>query len=544
MKKALCPLAFLTLVSMIPAPAMVSVAAEEESPLIERTDVLDDLLSLDGFNPSAKRNDFESIYLAEYQYSSTSSADFGLYFYCYTPSNWNYELTGHGNVTAGENTVNCTFTEVGKNRGFRKFRIEEASELYYVANQREYKIESILFDLEIFYERLQININAHYGPFNVNGLYTYSSVDDVLTLHMEQENTLNLQVEGTFWMGSDYIVARNVLFSSFFSIPSDYIQNYGELSSIEFNYNLVDTEYLYHLKDGFTGNMSCNDMMLLNDKTVPFKNKSWYSEHKNDIFGADKGFTQSINDLRQSAIFRSPNFNDEVPAGEIEERINWYPELIADCHPIHSVLDAGTFDLTSVHDLSNLNDFENTLLGLFTNYNLEPDETVENIDYFKQVSLSDTSLKSNDFADKYLCQSTDSKYFESETKKAYEDNRIPYFFRFCKSGYVSQTIYSTSKPVIRDPVGYWFYMHYVQGFEILEMSFTKDSIKTAIPICSNKIDIVPNAPAPTLRESTFDTVLKIVIAIIMIVLLLFVIFKIIIPLIKWLIGNNKKKKGN
>ena len=282
------------LISML--SSTVSVLAEnKEKYLFDKTDVMSDLSSIDGFDVSLYPQDItgltspEIITLNEWAYGYTNTDDFALYIYFYNPQRLHIDVDNLSNRVqlatqykslATQAKPDSIITSDSIPSGYETFALEycnDYNELYYkfriidhislwdgktIAErvnsvERRYDISSVILALE----------DGSVKDFNVGGSYTFkgyakglgpvSNAESTLvqTKNKPQE-TIQLEVHPTLYRtpfvssaGANHQTDIN---SVYFSVPEKYFTQYGNLQKIKAEWFEYKTQpiIIHDWKDG------------------------------------------------------------------------------------------------------------------------------------------------------------------------------------------------------------------------------------------------------------------------------------------------------
>lgn len=248
-----------------------SVYAEATS--IETSDPLDDLdgaviggetFSIENY-PWNLNSQPQMIYFAEYGYSyyANTDDDYALYIYVYNPSDLEFNDSVYNKITIGFGTKNVTYnkyalelltcsTAVGYEGLFYKFKVSLSdsqkntalslltpSGRVYTIVSMELSVGGVITDYVVGYDTdtQQGSIYTYTGY--ASGYGHESATESTLACTVEGfSRYLSLDVEQTVYrpQGDYYLGEQSQLNSCWFTIPTEYIEEYGELSKIKYEW--------------------------------------------------------------------------------------------------------------------------------------------------------------------------------------------------------------------------------------------------------------------------------------------------------------------
>ena len=366
------------------ATSSISYANEIDDPnssdTIYTSNVLDDLNKDSSFDALDYNGlEFGFIRTYEFAYSPTSSTYFNLISYFYINPNDVYSPTN----TSGKYSYDTLYLQMSLNGGeFFKFDLRLLSydsgyfkvslkdpESMYISSLkvRSYSISGLT---------IKTNENAdktsNEKEFTVATKYTYSgyavamngnSVSS-LTCNEEATTVIDFHPQVGAWLSESSGGIRTVVYYSYFNIPSNISDVYGELYEIHYDYKLVQLKtmyalpedlYDYYLTDGDTTNYLIYlryQHSSTDTKSVVFPSSVSDGEWQWDSVAGWEDIRANKN-----LVFFTENDLDEISHSEIEARYASEGDNI--------VLNSQDFDVTTKNEnnkiyirQNNLNDFE------------------------------------------------------------------------------------------------------------------------------------------------------------------------------------------
>lgn len=193
-------------------------------------------------------------------------------------------------------------------------------------------------------------------------------------------------------------------------------------------------------------------------------------------------------------------------------------------------------------------------------------ETSYNISAIQKVTGDDVAFYSSPdvFCDTFYIADSDYEEFCNYLKAAESEDSTVYLFRYYQSEYVSNEATEYKRIVKSDlfqgnlgsyeaiDTNAYFAQTWVQlGFDIIDLTFTKNDASTIVPVVMTPMDIAPGVEPPAHTVSEGDDgglewwqILLGVIAFIIIIAFLYRLLPVIIYLILWLISGGLKMVGS
>lgn len=253
---------FLVLLSLLTVVNVPVQAKADSGNAFDKTNVLDDLRSSEGFNilkyPFAESKDIQIINFVEYCYSFRANMrnNYGLYIYIYNPKGLNLD-TGNANFIQ----MAVSYDENGNPREFEKFGLKYLSK----AEESNYKnlfYKFKVIDREIngttFFDRVNSNERRYdvsgielltYGSnlateYNVAGSFRFTGyakgygsdedAESTLNCEVKELETITLSTHSTYYRTGEYAKDhRHDLTSVYFSVPNRFFETYGALQKIK-----------------------------------------------------------------------------------------------------------------------------------------------------------------------------------------------------------------------------------------------------------------------------------------------------------------------
>lgn len=556
---------FLFLVAAVPLSASAGVTDAGEN--IATSDVLTDLERF-GIDITQYQKDLDAkhcrmLNFLEYGYSyHTVASDYGLYVYMWNP-------TGKVIQTDGKNYIQMQLLDSKGNsiKGFSKYPLEYVSHstnegyehLFYKfrvgsINGFQSTLEKAMRRYDISGVELHFNGNTNATESGVSAIYSFTgymsyrgadtSVRNTLTQHVTDRITQELELHGTTWKtstsdkGVDYAYE---VFSVYFSVPNDIIEDYGdkndatkglvevdgEFSEYKVNGIVTDSTNAYNLVYGDLGKNYKN-----NDVGFKFVTRELTSAGGSGGIGVRYNFNgvsgyfglEAMNAAH--SVYYSDRFKDEtlLSQNEFLDAFNDLREELGLFYSYSKVDDGRTTGKQSytIKDTDNWGEsiasYADTSRGKFWEWiSGRGNLFEESKDYgsIKAIEVVTSDKVSDVLKDEYIAEtlfidqndvSNLRSFVISETLK----NNTVYLMRFAVCDYYCSPIVFMEKDALIDTIEgehYFFEKTIFLDFDILTFTWENEyEQRTIIPVVTSPIDIIGSVTKPT--EPGFSGVIK------------------------------------
>lgn len=596
------------------APAVYAASNDDLS--FDETYVMDDL---EGMTINGKAFDIADygfdesrntgvVLFTEYCYSfyANKQSNYGLYVYVWNPQGLQFDLDSPNNkiefgtdpdYTEHYTKYSLDFLSVCEESNyeglFYKFKV------YMTDSQRTALLNS-LDSSERFYHVSGIELvtagDTNATDWAINLEYRFSgysagygsndAVESTLVCNTEQGEVLTLDVYPTVYhtgvSNGDNIYSEDLLYSVYFSVPNDIIEEYGELTAVHATwlnamlvpalvtgnsdaYNAIsayigesvlddasELGYFYlgaHRSYGIAGISTAGHSYgySYNAPAGGWTNNVLVHEYYGDpvnplyfLFFAEGGINGadthvvSSDKILERIVQLSEQFGGELVNGKYSQVLFSSVDEAFTEKNIHST------DEFSLGQASLTNDWFRELMGM------PPlvDETsvfYEDVQAIQAVHSEDiTGNAETDCENLYIFED-DYTDFCNFVETSENNNETVYLFRYQVESYIAQeaTLFETGSIYgwqEADTNAYFFQETVSLDFDIIDVTFTNGGVDTVIPVVASPIDVVPDATPPLV--TTTDTppwwaYVIVVVAELIVLLLLRFIFCTVCGLPKW-----------
>ncbi len=586
------------------ATSSISYANEIDDPSSSETiytsNVLDDLNKDSSFDALDYNGlEFGFIRTYEFAYSPTSSTYFNLISYFYINPSDVYSPTN----TSGKYSYDTLYLQMSLNGGeYSKFDLRLLSydsgyfkvslkdpESMYISSLkvRAYSISGLT---------IQTNENADKASnekeFTVATKYTYSgyavamngnSVSS-LTCNEEATTVIELHPQVGAWLSESSGGIRTVVYYSYFNIPNNISDAYGELYEIHYDYKLVQLKTMYALPedlyDYYVANVGYRTYVRYQHSHTDTKSVVFPSSVSDGEWQWDS--VAGWEDIRanKNLVFFTENDLDEISHSEIEARYASEGDNI--------VLNSQEFDITTKNENNkiyirenNLNDFERWW-EQWSHGVSYTDKAYNDVNTWDIINSSTFANKtSEELEDELLVKSSD---LDNIKKNYLKSGQTTYLFRYENREYYSEEIkgyvvsnddavdelidyfdskndkyYYRSDSIIAyktlnngwDLTGYYFDMYGTVDFDIISFTFNKNGELTIIPVVQDPVSNFPDAKAPdtnepwgSIKNFNWKALLFGILAIAGLIIAVFIFFKYMYPSIRMSRAIEKSGKND
>lgn len=436
--------------------------------------------------------------------------------------------------------------------------LDRDSRVYEIAGI-ELSRDGIITEYEVGSTYTYTGYAAGYGAFE-GAESTLDCVVDNFNLY------LSLDVRTTYYRpkgpnGEAY--TQDTLHSVYFSVPNDIVENYGDMTAVHATWLNAQTspifvtgnsqvytavsKYLGQTVDG--GNFTYADddtsplaYALIASKYIEsagFNNAAYGFSYMS--YNANREYTASDIDLYNLSYCFLAEGGDadnytlpgEALVGNRNENIKGWFETYTEAYGSDTAVD-GRFSA----------DLFNEVADQYTDINITSDDTFEltdeiisqdlwqqfigggyhveatntyTISAIKRVSGSDFKQTTAATCENLYIDETDYEEFKDFYDEAQSNDETVYLFRYYQSAYTSYEVatYTRGKgtwTILGTQFGYdfvdsnsYFAQMWVQlGFEIIDLTFTKNGVSTVIPVVMSPIDIAADADPPIITSTGVD----------------------------------------
>lgn len=506
------------------------------TPFIEATNVKEDLKD-SGLIKEYKDITFLDFY--EYKYGSN---DYSLYFYVFIPTNYNYVSISDINkiqISFNESSYyKYSFNLLNNEDEYYKFKINLNNKDDVLSSLNESKREYKVSGIELYTKESSYNANE----YKVGGIYSYSGYskgingnnESTLSREVTSLDTIDLNVKELTYreviddpFSSSLIKNYNQINSVYFNVPNYYLNEYGSLKEINFEYYkyrtapifIVNSDLYKELKD-YIGIKQSKENNIGYDLSTPYTSSG--SNLILNLYGDIYSYNNEFNSV--NTVFKIDNTNslvylfdggnngdDDISSDILKEYIyNYnssyftgknYKDLSNDLF----ILDKSDgYKNYSINDKDNLLIENNTTINKFASlFGLKTSskeyKCIEKIDN-SSINQKELFIEDEEFDD-----------FKNDCIKASENDESTYIFRFDSSIYNVGEIYKhTYGDLFYGNIdGYVVQENIYLDFDIISLTFGKEGNSYIIPAISNPIDIVSPIITPDIPESWLDKIKQI-----------------------------------
>ncbi len=591
-------LAVMVCLSALFVPTMSVAYAAENIPKFDGTDVLDDLRSMEGFSllkypfyESAKP-EMRVIDLVEYcyDYRENMRKNYGLYIYVYNPNGQDiltdsdknkiqiavsydtYPVTGKSVATDWDkfDLQFCSMsTDVGTNRLFYKFKVidhesEDGKTIAQRVNsmERRYDVSGI---------ELHTSGNPNATEYGVATSYHFTGYAEGygdgsgngVSLTRGTLETIELDLHSTTYrfpyINENGAGHQNQLDSVYFAIPKEYDENYGDLYRVKCSWNEQKTtpvivtndkdiyaDVVAHLgTDGSDGEYHIYDRYSATTMGTGASNAAWAYNRGNTIapvkpyvgyaFLSDKSNVKDT-DITSSQMkdwIYGHNYADFLFADAVDEgRTKGYQERTFTADEPFNML---SFNASASGWKKFCQGWQEFWTGRKWNWGGNDETEVEPIRLVTDKDFTGTDVTD---AGKLYVHADDFDEFEKFYKTNKAANNV-FLLRFAVTDYYSnmQTVFDSGFFSTADKKSTYMAQETVfLDFDIIELTFKRDTTETIIPVVASPIDVVGGISAPIVTEGlAWWKIVLALLALIILVLILWPVMPYVIRALLWII---------
>ncbi len=278
----------------------------------------------------------------------------------------------------------------------------------------------------------------------------------------------------------------------------------GLPSTTSYEQNIAYLNYLFYADGGDAGDYVVTSEMLLGNKANG--TKGWF-ETFTDRFGAisQKNTLDTINgpDIMDGGGFEGISTLSQT-YGLVNDK---YSAVLFD--EVDSKYTDATIFADDEYHLSD-NTVSNTIWDKLFGDSLKSKNSYD-MSAIQKVTTEDLSFYSSTsaFCDKYYIAESDYTEFSNFVKSSAQKNETVYLFRYYQSEYVSHQVTEYERTKSWAVTGYYgdyravdlnayFAQEWVQlGFDIIDLTFTKNGVSTVIPVIMAPMNIASDITPPT-----------------------------------------------
>lgn len=563
------------------APA-VPVYAESEN-AYDSTRVEDDLKDVDlSLYPADELGSPAIASFVEYCYTENvwKSGNYALYVYVYNPSQKEFSSRG------GANMINMatSYDEEGKPSGYNllplklcgatvapydrliyKFRVEDAEAIYANATEYAEKYGYRRYDVAdlLLYEagaagaeKCVVGREYRYTGY-AKGYGEDENAESTLECEWKQAEVYDAEVFHTnYRMESEYKdYTRHEVNTVYFSVPDEYITDYGNLQGIRAQWYEYMTSPIFVTEDG----EAYEALSEYIGKNIGEKDETlkWRVLWEESSFGMGSGIPQFDGDYNRLSEVNMVFPNDPLPmiswlfstGGESyadyrvsRERIETWAESYSETYgkgteiqgQYSSELFEESIDEDRVELLENPEDkrglivrdfdadeefnllaYDDTHSGWqrFWDYflNWGADTSGKSYNPIEEITSADLTKAESDFCSEFLIDEADYDAFYAFCSEEIEKGNHPFVFRFAQTDYYSCPArfdmlapFGSTGASVSDVDGYVAQQTVFLDFTMIHLKFQKDGTETVIPVAQNPLDIWNATDAPIETTGDFD----------------------------------------
>ncbi len=553
------------------------------------SNVLDDLSEDSSFNSEDYSGiDFGFVRFYEFGYSPTSKTYFNLISYFYiNPDNIRDASNPDGLYSTETLYIQTKLNDgswgkvdlsvLSYENGYFKASLKNPDLLYSSSkSSRVYEISGLTVK---YYQEGKAS-SEH--EFTVASKYTYSGYaksmngNSVSTLSCKEDSTTVIEVKPQLgvWMSESSGNIRTAIYYSYFNIPTNISNAYGELYQIRYQYKLVQLKTMYamtqDLYDYYTYDGEEYKWRVYvryqhsptEDHSVQFPTEPEEGEW---VWESTNGKEDIISN--KDLVFITKTDRADVTSSALEAR---YAE-VGDSLALNTKdFDITTENLTQKVEIrqNNLNGLERWWQSTFQNvaYSDKKYNDINTWDIISSSTFANSSL--SDLSDELICNKEDLKNIRDNYLKL---GQTTYLFRYETRPYYSEDIkgfikdlhlnawdskndkYSyRSGPILtykssgEDVTGYYFDSYATVDFDIISFVFQKDGSVTLIPVVQDPVSNFPNPIAPDVPNKTginWKLIFYVLLGILLVVTLTIIFIK-VYPTLKLASAVKSSSKGS
>ncbi len=509
--------------------------------------------------PMSESRQLKLLAFSEYCYSSDTEkqGDYALYAYVYNPrglafekneaaNNLEFRVNGSGSYSKYSLKYLNKSSEDGL---FYKFKVD-------LNDAQRVLILSSLTPASRVYDISGIELSDAEGnpvEYDVGNVYTYTGyakgygdANAPLSCRADGMMTLSLEVKPTFFRGS-YTTGlgyydRDTLHSVYFAVPNNIITDYGEMTAVRAtwlnamtNWGLVTGNKAFYSKaletagvivdpDGAFrgGDYAFRTTKNLNDANITPGTDAYYAafNYPNDkakaaylikrlpyVFYAENGDADTYNVPAEEIIQYMKNYTAKYPPSALIDG-RYSPALFSRVDEDYTVIDIENTDTFNLRSQKLDSTWWEKLLG---KKHVEAKEDFSNIQAIEAVDFEDVQkLSKLELCKKYYFNENDYTEFKAYCNTAVSENKTVYMFRYYTTVYtsaeVTEGLWKDGKAggtlTATDTNAYTFREWVQLGFDVINLTFTKNNVSTVIPVIASPQDIAADAEHPV--ETTGD----------------------------------------
>ncbi len=483
-------------------------------------------------------------------------------------------------------------TEAGYEGRFWKFKVK-------ITDEQRTSILQELDEANRIYKisGIELSIRNKVTEYPCGQTYTYKGYALGYGSELAQSDTLSCKVDGfdkylsldvrsTYYRpkGSNGSANKqDTLHSVYFSVPNEIINEYGEMTAVHATWLNAYTAPIF-----ITGNKEFYDNFVgLVGKETPSTDYGFHTNSKGTYLGGfyfvnySHGYNYSetqntISKLNYAFYVNNGDADNYTLPAELligddksgkkgwfetytakyggEKVISKYSKALFEKYDDNftdiTITDKDTFKLTSVTSSQNL---WQRIWGTSTSYT-----NTYNMRAIQKVTLDnmDNAMSETAFCDEYFVAESDYDDLHDYVKRAKAKSETVYLFRYKQSEYFAvelcqgkwKTGLHFEMVGDRNQLTYGRYFTdtntnaylcqmWVQlDFDIIDLTFTKDGVKTVIPVIMSPMDIVADATPPLETEKDGLAWWKILLGIIALIFIIWLLLK-FAPLIVFVVGK-------
>lgn len=592
--------------------SIAPVSAAESDTLFSETNVLDDLLSSDDFdillypvntNADPKVSVIDVVEYC-YSYDSAKREHYGLYLYVYNPTLLDIDTASEFNrVLMAEAYDSDPITEQSKATSYSYFSLEFCStvesgrykNLFYKfriidkigpdgktigervnSNARRYDISGIEFSAGGTVTEYPISRTYMFSGY-AKGCGPDPETEDI-SLESKLLETIELEVHHAFYRtGETENYHRNQLNTAYFSVPTRYFSEYGDLQTIRAEWYEYKTDYIFVSSTADDPNAYngvfpyIGQEIGVNNDSIPWQ--VYTARHISPVGLKDCGLVWNYGDsildtdvilTRIDWLLKTDKHWEDhtVSEQELYEYMDWYREnisgdnLILGRYPAELFTDSidenrqqylqnpaekrgyvlMDFDADDEFNLLSYDSTHNAWQRFWDKFGRWTVDTGGGAEYapIEVLESSDITKPQETFCNEFLMDESCYADFEVFAADAVSHDRKPVLFRFAATDYYGEAARfdSTETFGVSEEDGYVSQETVFLNFNIIQLGFQRDNKLTVIPVVASPIDIftpldppLPDDPIPGVSNDgcfglSWETLIMIAAGIVLLIILM------------------------
>lgn len=502
----------------------------------------------------------EVIDFVEYCYGTN---DYGLYLYVVIPNYNEFDFESKVNkvqlaVNNSSNYIKYDLKLITLEKNVFKFKID------FNSNEESIILNNLdpmnrIYSLSGFELKKKADYNA--TEFEIGGTWNYSGYakginnqkESTLKSTYKKEETIQLDINDLTYRYDDDLIksTKRQLNSVYFSIPNYYLEEYGFLSEIDFEFYEYKTKPIYVIKDYLYDELIINLGKEVNDSNKTQHFLAFYytmlngTVTYNTFYGKDPAAYQK--ELWENYVPYSPSNTaywmfkggesglDKISKETLREyAYNYDSSFISG--KLHNDISADLFmdvvdkGRTRGYNRSTIKASENTSLTILGSNNVWVNlwnSMFGNLTNKLDIKLLEQVDSNNLSKESLLIEDEEYDDFIEFYNNKKNENQT-YILRFANTEYKSIECYDVEYSLPFSPTGVDGYIAQETmffDFDIIQLTFNKDGVSTILPVVANPIDVIGELiPPDTLIDLTWLLkILGVVLGVLFVVLILWLL---------------------